>query len=83
MHPTRRSKSTELPHKTLPHLHPATIAARKKMLAERAAGKHSAPSHRITNASMRETYDGAELRDFDGRPGAMDAFSKPSRGTRC
>lgn len=24
-------------------------------------------------------YDGAELRSFEGRPGAMDAFKLPSR----
>jgi hypothetical protein len=24
-------------------------------------------------------YDGAELKAYTGRPGAMDAFSKPSR----
>lgn len=29
---------------------------------------------------MSGTYDGAELRPFAGRPGAMDAFSMPSRG---
>lgn len=28
----------------------------------------------------RETYDGAELKPFTGRPGAMDAFKLPSRG---
>ena len=27
-----------------------------------------------------DPYDGAELRPFDGRPGAMDAFRLPSRG---
>lgn len=27
----------------------------------------------------RPTYDGAELRPFAGRAGAMDAFDKPSR----
>lgn len=27
----------------------------------------------------RGSYHGAELRPFDGRPGAMDAFDKPSR----
>ena len=27
---------------------------------------------------MAGTYDGAELRPFTGRPGAMDAFDKPS-----
>ena len=26
-----------------------------------------------------EVYDGAELRPFAGRPGAMDAFEQPSR----
>ena len=25
-----------------------------------------------------DAYDGAELRPYQGRPGAMDAFSKPS-----
>jgi hypothetical protein len=28
---------------------------------------------------MAGKYDGAELRPYCGRPGAMDAFSKPSR----
>jgi len=28
---------------------------------------------------MEGKYDGAELRPYCGRPGAMDAFSKPSR----
>ena len=27
----------------------------------------------------RESYSGAELQPFTGRPGAMDAFAKPSR----
>ena len=26
-----------------------------------------------------DTYDGRELKPFDGRPGAMDAFHLPSR----
>ena len=29
---------------------------------------------------MTGHYDGRELRPFDGRPGAMDAYSLPSRG---
>ena len=29
----------------------------------------------------KDTYDGAELRAFTGRPGAMDAFALPSRGS--
>lgn len=32
----------------------------------------------ITNATTTELYDGAELRPFEGRPGAMDAFALPS-----
>lgn len=31
--------------------------------------------------SERGTYDGAELRPFEGRPGAMDAYALPSRGS--
>lgn len=27
---------------------------------------------------MDGKYDGAELRPYEGRPGAMDAFTKPS-----
>lgn len=27
---------------------------------------------------MSGNYNGAELKPFDGRPGSMDAFSKPS-----
>ena len=27
---------------------------------------------------MAGSYEGAELRPYDGRPGAMDAFDKPS-----
>lgn len=36
-----------------------------------------APSQLINK--MEGKYDGAELRPYCGRPGAMDAFSKPSR----
>lgn len=28
----------------------------------------------------RQTYDGADLKPYDGRPGALDFLSKPSRG---
>lgn len=34
----------------------------------------------ITTRSMTGTYDGAELRPFDKRPGAMDFKKWPSRG---
>ncbi len=42
-------------------------------------------SHLPTRATPRAhngagtTYDGAELRPYDGRPGAMDAYRLPSR----
>ena len=29
---------------------------------------------------QRGLYDGKELRPFEGRPGAMDAYNLPSRG---
>lgn len=32
-----------------------------------------------TNPYERPVYDGAELRPFEGRPGAMDALKLPSR----
>ena len=37
-------------------------------------------SSRITNAGSKGLYDGRELRPFEGRPGAMDAYRLPSRG---
>ena len=33
----------------------------------------------ILNSTSRGRYDGSELRPFEGRPGAMDAFNLPSR----
>jgi hypothetical protein len=38
------------------------------------------PDHRPPGWNRRETYDGAELRPFEGRPGAMDAYKLPSKG---
>lgn len=37
---------------------------------------------RISNAQANGTYDGAELRPFDKRAGAMDFKQWPSRGLR-
>jgi len=34
---------------------------------------------RIAHLTVAGMYDGAELRPFEGRPGAMDAFALPSR----
>ena len=42
--------------------------------------KDAALSRMYTNSTTTAPYDGAELRPFDGRPGAMVAFSLPSRG---
>ena len=33
---------------------------------------------RIANSSVREAYQGHELRPYTGRPGAMDAHRLPS-----
>lgn len=46
-------------------------------LAARPRRTITAPRH-ISNASTRGSYDGAELRPYQGRPGAMDAFALPS-----
>ena len=83
MHPTTRARRKERTVTSKTHLHPATIEARRKMLEDRAAGKEFSSSHRITNANSKGDYDGAELRDFEGQPGAMDAYKLPSRGTKC
>lgn len=37
------------------------------------------PSVTVTNATSRGAYSGAELKPYQGRPGAMDAFRLPSR----
>lgn len=38
-----------------------------------------AASRTMVNAGSQQAYDGAELRPYAGRPGAMDAYSLPSR----
>lgn len=57
-----------------PHLNRAPSDTAKKT----APIRFGVPS-RITNSSSCGPYDGAELRPFDGRPGAMAAYSLPSR----
>ncbi len=57
-----------------PHLHRAPSDTAKKA----APIKFGVPS-RITNSSSNSLYDGAELRPFCSRPGAMAAYSLPSR----
>lgn len=62
-------------------LGPAELAARHLARSRTLAGPRTEQAHqRVNNANMhtRGTYDGAELRPFDGRPGAMDAYHLPS-----
>ena len=40
----------------------------------------AAPPNTYTMLKDKGTYNGAELRPFDGRPGSMDAYKLPSRG---
>ena len=37
-----------------------------------------AGSRTLVNASSRTSYEGTELKPYNGRPGAMDAYSLPS-----
>lgn len=41
-------------------------------------GNYPAAPRVLVNSMIRERYVGNELRAFDGRPGAMDAFELPS-----
>ena len=47
---------------------------------ERRLKEVQACTNPIRNSNTGKVYDGAELRPFDGRPGAMDAFALPSLG---
>lgn len=47
----------------------------------RAPKKEKVPPYSI-DLSKVPPYDGAELRPYEGRPGAMDAFRLPSRGLK-
>lgn len=63
---------------------PGLVKERHKIYAERLAAMQKpaaleAPT-RVTNSNTHGHYDGAELRPFDGRPGAMRAYELPSRG---
>lgn len=53
---------------------------RARSLVGSASAARPAKAARITASAMGGTYDGAELRPFDGRPGAMDFKKWPSRG---
>lgn len=69
------SASTTLPAHILraPGLHAMKRPSRKTPPAR------PQQNMRISNASSRDVYDGAELRPFEGRPGAADALTIPSR----
>jgi hypothetical protein len=66
------------------NLLPGLIQERHKLYQQRLENTRKrellATPTRITNASITDTYDGAELRPYEGRPGAMVAFGLPSRG---
>ncbi len=70
------TKPRHSPHElAMAELHRTADAGRRRSL------QHA--RERVTNASQHlrdggATYDGAELRPFDGRPGAMDAYGLPS-----
>ena len=70
------TKPRHSPHElAMAELHRTADAGRRRSL------QHA--RERVTNASQHlrdgATYDGAELRPFEGRPGALDAFAWPSR----
>jgi hypothetical protein len=58
------------------------ILSSRKHLAQRTRRMNGNGSGhgRVTNATTSGSYDGRELRPFEGRPGAMDAFALPSMG---
>lgn len=66
------------------HLLPALIQERHALYQQRLNNLRKretlATPVRICNSSSKGLYDGAELRPYEGRPGAMVAFSLPSRG---
>lgn len=55
----------------------ALASANKQRWKEHKATK--AASRTLVDAGSRQPYDGAELRPYTGRPGAMDAYALPSR----
>ena len=60
---------------------PNNFAANAKKLAARATPtKTSTATSPSGDLFSRSTYDGRELRPFEGRAGAMRAYTLPSRG---
>ena len=63
-----------------------TATQRKRLALEKSPPRQRLPTEaqpRIhVNASQRESYTGAELRPYTGRPGAMDAYKLPSLGLK-
>jgi hypothetical protein len=69
------TKPRRSPHElAMADLHRSAASGRRRSLQQ--------ARERVTNASQHlrdgATYDGAELRAFEGRPGAMDAYGLPS-----
>lgn len=61
-----------------PASHPALIEERRRMLDARLLAVQQAPT-RICNASSHATYSGADVAAPSLRPGAMHAYTLPSR----
>lgn len=66
------------------NLLPGLIQERHKLYQQRLDNlrrrEQLATPVRICNSTSIGPYDGAELRPYEGRPGAMVAFGLPSRG---
>ncbi len=62
-----------------PEQEAAAETKRLQAISARNRALHKATT-RVTNACQRGSYDGAELRPFDARKGAMDAYKLPSKG---
>lgn len=72
---------------------PAIIALVQRETVTRVAGGYHLPpvanpmgevaGARVVDVMHAPPYEGAELRPYNGRPGAMDAYKLPSRGMRA
>lgn len=73
---------------------PAIIALVQRLVVVRVKGGYYLPeavlhtpqtvaAARVVNVMHAPPYEGAELRPYNGRPGAMDAYRLPSRGMRA
>lgn len=64
-------------YELMPKGRSALAAAARRLHKAQITSK--AQSRSIVNTSSKDPYDAPELKPYDGRPGAMDAFKLPSR----